>query len=499
MTQEKLQSIEKILLLLTIVLLPFVTLPKRMIINTVGGNATNYTILALCIVFAVEVFKFRPKIKSVFVKFFIIFTLARIITLAIGLINYPYYDLITIDQIDKLQVLVNKIPALGDGKNLLPYWLFIREAKNIFMDNFTLLGLPVIIWHLFHTDWQAGFKYMRKAVLILVVIFGTYSFIEILWLKLHLGIAKDILRFVNPLLYDPKSAHGWWPPLLWNGQLRSVCPEPSFFGIYASFCIPFLWSYIVDERKTKDIVLYTYFMLMLFLTKARTGLGIFIGEYVLLVLSTLFCRSKKIFLILGIVSLSSIIAFSMTLVDWKSGNEAISAETYISENVTSVTKANARSNEARFINIRATFDVAKRHFFWGVGNNLKNAYIPEYLSEEDYKNYEVALWTRFMYEKGILKSGYPNLNQYINTFVDCGVLGLLLFIAPIVYVLIGLKNNWQRGKFDINMLFASIIFVAQLVSMIANKYHITYPLALGLCLCVVENSDGKNTKGVEVQ
>lgn len=97
MTQEKLQSIEKILLLLTIVLLPFVTLPKRMIINTVGGNATNYTILALCIVFAVEVFKFRPKIKSVFVKFFIIFTLARIITLAIGLINYPYYDLITID------------------------------------------------------------------------------------------------------------------------------------------------------------------------------------------------------------------------------------------------------------------------------------------------------------------------------------------------------------------------------------------------------------------
>lgn len=497
MTQEKLQSIEKILLLLTIVLLPFVTLPKRMIINTVGGNATNYTILALCIVFAVEVFKFRPKIKSVFVKFFIIFTLARIITLAIGLINYPYYDLITIDQIDKLQVLVNKIPALGDGKNLLPYWLFIREAKNIFMDNFTLLGLPVIIWHLFHTDWQVGFKYMRKAVLILVVIFGTYSFIEILWLKLHLGIAKDILRFVNPLLYDPKSAHGWWPPLLWNGQLRSECPEPSFFGIYASFCIPFLWSYIVDERKTKDIVLYTYFMLMLFLTKARTGLGIFIGEYVLLVLSTLFCRSKKIFLILGIVSLSSIIAFSMTLVDWKSGNEAISAETYISENVTSVTQANARSNEARFINIRATFDVAKRHFFWGVGNNLKNAYIPEYLSEEDYKDYEVAIWTRFMYEKGILKSGFPNLNHYVEIFAEAGILGLLLFLLPIVYVFL----KFVKYKLYKNILscVCLIIFAGQLAAMCSNKYYVTYPLALGLCLCVVENSDGKNTKEVEVQ
>ena len=494
MTQEKLQHIEKALLFLTIVLLPFVALPKRMAINTIGGEATNYTVLALFIVFAIEVFKYRPTIKSVFVKFFVIFTLVRIITLAIGLINYPYYDLITIDQIEKLQVIVSKIPALGDEKNLLPYWLFIKETKNIFMDSFTLFGLPIIMWHLFHTDWQDGFKYMRKAVLILVVIFCTYSFIEILWLKLQLDIAKDILCFINPLLYDPKSSHGWWPPLLWSEQLRSVCPEPSFFGIYACFCIPFLWSYLLEKSKAKYIVLYTYFMLMLFLTKARTGLGIFIGEYVLLALSTLFCRSKKAILLLVAVSLSATIAFSLTLVDWKSGNEAVTAEKYISENITSVTKTNARSNGARFINMRSTFEVAMDSFLFGVGNNLKNAYIPKYLSEDDYKNGEVALWTRFMYEKGILKSGYPNLNQYINTFVDCGVLGLLLFIVPIVYVIISLKNNWQRGKFYIAMLCASIIFIAQLIAMIANRYYITYPLALGLCLCVVENCNNNENK-----
>lgn len=492
MTQEKLQHIEKILLFLTIILLPFVTLPKRMMINTIGSEATNYTVLALFIVFAIEAFKYRPTIKSIFVKFFVVFTFVRIITLVIGLINYPYYDLITLEQIDKLQVIVSKVPVLGDGKNILPYWLFIRETKNIIMDNFTLFGLPIIIWHLFHTDWQTGFKYMRKAVLILVVIFGTYSFIEILWLKLHLGIAKEILCLINPLLYDPKSSHGWWPPLLWKGQLRSVCPEPSFFGIYACFCIPFLWSYLLEEGKAKYIVLYTYFMLMLFLTKARTGLGIFIGEYVLLLWNTLLCRTKKSILVLGIVSLSSVVAFSLTLIDWKSGNEVVTADKYISENITSVAKENARSNGARFINMRATFEVAKDHVIFGVGNNLKNAYIPEYLSKEDYKNGEVALWTRCMREKGVLKSGYPNLNQYINTFVDSGIVGLILFILPIIYIFTGFKKKIQQRKFDIAVLCVSIIVIGQLIAMIANRYHITYPLILGLCLCVVENCDDKN-------
>lgn len=497
MTQEKLQSIEKILLLLTIVLLPFVTLPKHMIINTVGGYATNYTILALFIVFAVEVFKFRPKIKSVFVKFFIIFTLVRIITLAIGLINYPYYDLITIDQIDKLQVLVSKIPALGDGKNLLPYWLFIRETKNIIMDNFTLFGLPVIIWHLFHTDWQAGFEYIRKAVLILVVIFGAYSFIEILWLKLHLGIAKDILCFVNPLLYDPKSAHGWWPPLLWNGQLRSVCPEPSYFGINACFCIPFLWSYISEEFKAKYIVLYTYFMLMLFLTKARTALGVFIGEYILLVLSTLFCRTKKVLLALVIVSLSSTIAFSLTLLDWKSGNEIVTAKSYVSENVMSVAKTGARSNSARFGNVKATFAIAQAHIFTGVGKGLKSAYMPDYIDSEFAENGEIKLWTKYMLDQGVLKSSFPNLNHYVDIFAESGLVGLFLFLMPIIYVVC----RFIKLKLYLNML-SCICFIAlagQLAAMCSNKYHITYPLALGLCLCVVENSDGKNTKEVEVQ
>lgn len=493
MTQEKLQCIEKLMLALTIILMPFVALPKRLMIDTIGTEATNYTMLILFAMFLYEYMKYKPKIKEKFIAFLAIFTLIRIISLVIGLVSFPYYDLITMDQISKLQVIVDKFPALGNGKQLLPYWLFLKESKNIIFDNLTLFGLPIIMWHLFHKDWKSGFLYLMKAVLILVGVFSVYSVIEILWLKLHLNIAKDILVFINPSLYELKAAHGWWPPLLWEGQLRSVCPEPSFFGIYACFCIPFLWSFLLDKDKLKYIALYTYFVLMLFLTKSRTALVIYIGECSLLIISTILFRTKKWFMILITILLSTVIVFLITLFNYnnednqKNNTLASGAEQYIEQNVASVAKPNARSNGARFANMKATFAVAKDHIILGVGNNLKDAYIRDYLTDEDLKIGEVALWTRYMQEQGVLKSGYPKLNQYINIFVDSGIIGLIMFLAPIGYVLLKFKNKSKYiGQYDICII---ILFLGQLIAMFANRYHITYPLALGLCLCMIENQE----------
>lgn len=485
MIQEKLQHIEKLLLALTIILMPFVVLPQRMMINTIGGEATNYTVLMLFIVFTYEYINYKPKIKKIFIVFLVVFNLIRILSLVIGLVIFPYYDLITLEQISKLQLIVDKFPALGSGKELLPYWLFLRESKNIIFDNLTLFGLPIIMWHLFHNNWQGCFLYLRKAVLILVGIFSIYSVVEILWLKLHLNIAENILMLVNPLFYDPKSSHGWWPPLLWAGQLRSVCPEPSYFSIYACFCIPFLWSYLLDEKKMKYAALYTYFILMLFLTKARTALGIYIGEYVLLSFSIVLNRLRKPFVVLLLVSLSTIASFSLTLINWESGKEDVTAETYLSHNVASVAETGARSNSARFGNVKAMLNMGAAHMWTGVGKGFVSAYMPDYMDSESAKNAEIKLWTHYMKEKGILKSGFPTLNQYAGFFAEAGLVCLLLFLIPIIYIIykyikIKLYKDFLRS-------IALIVFAGQLAAMFSNKYYITYPLALGLCLCMIEN------------
>lgn len=51
--------------------------------------------------------------------------------------------------------------------------------------------------------------------------------------------AYKLLKIINPYLYDVSVVHGWWPPLIWENQLRSLCTEPSHFGIIVSLIIPF--------------------------------------------------------------------------------------------------------------------------------------------------------------------------------------------------------------------------------------------------------------------
>ena len=104
------------------------------------------------------------------------------------------------------------------------------------------------------------------------------------------GYGLVILITINRNLYTPEFAHGWWPPLLWKGQVRSFAPEPSFFGIYAAFIIPFLWYRIFYENRKLEFVLLIYFVFMVFMTKARTATVIYFGEVACLILISLWLR-----------------------------------------------------------------------------------------------------------------------------------------------------------------------------------------------------------------
>ena len=90
---------------------------------------------------------------------------------------------------------------------------------------------------------------------------GIYSLFEIWWIWTGNSYCEQILITINRNLYTPEFAHGWWPPLLWKGQVRSFAPEPSFFGIF-----------------------------MVFMTKARTATVIYFGEVACLILISLWLR-----------------------------------------------------------------------------------------------------------------------------------------------------------------------------------------------------------------
>lgn len=286
MSFELLKKLQKIMLFMIIICLPLNNLPKAFTLPGLGGTLSNYFVLAAILLLLYEYFKFKFDVNKKVIKFFAMFVIWQLLCLVIGLVTYDYNELLTLEQIPKLKTIVcflDKFEIVVDELIAIKAWLFLRFSKDILFTNNIIFFVTFYIWHLYKANFNEAFKDVRKAIVCLVLIMGAYSFGELLWLKLGLKFAEDFLINFNSLLYEPKSSHGWWPPLLWNNQLRSICAEPSFFGIISVLCLPFLWSLLFDKKnKFLSGLLIFYFTLMIAGTNARTAVVLVIAEILLL-------------------------------------------------------------------------------------------------------------------------------------------------------------------------------------------------------------------------
>ena len=495
MSFELLKKLQKIMLFMAIICLPLNNLPKAFTLAGVGSILSNYFLFAAILLLVYEYFKFRFEINKKVIKFFAVFVIWQVVCLIIGLVTYEYNELLTLEQIPKLKAILyflDKFSINLDELIAIKTWLFLRFSKNILFTNNIIFFVTFYIWHLYKNNFNEAFKDIRKAIICLVIIMGAYSFIELLWLKLDLQFAKDFLINVNPLLYDPKSSHGWWPPLLWNNQLRSICAEPSFFGIISVLCLPFLWSLLFDKKnKFLSGLLIFYFTLMIAGTNARTAVVLVIAEILLLGVFSIIRRNllKKFFVILFI----TVLAFTANLVDYRqllnNGNiDGISAENYFERNVGSITKSNARSNSARLANLIANLETIKQHLVFGVGTGLKDGYMYDNLPEFSYTNYEVRNWSRYLYNEGVLKAGYPALNKFVDIAVQNGLTGLILYFLPLLYILNKILKLRKLIIYDSKAIVLIIIMVALLGAMMSNSgLIICNGIVWGLLFCKVSS------------
>lgn len=124
------------------------------------------------------------------------------------------------------------------------------------------------------------------------------------------------------------------------------------------------------------------------------------------------------------------------------------AESYLADNMMSVASTDKRSNRARYSIMEAEFRIGLDHPVLGVGYSLRQAYIPDYLPEEAFSNHEIQGWLDFQKENGIMKSKFPPLGDYFVRFAETGLLGLIMFLLPAIYVLF--KNIKMLCKHSIN-------------------------------------------------
>ena len=502
-------------LLFFIIVLFFIfnNIPKALQINFIGGILQTKLVFYPIFVSLIYTLYCQYKYKNVlinldkFLKFIVIYFCVMLISLVIGLYSYPYYDLVLngpVTQVEKLPKVINVLNNFGfyiDEKILIAFWMVARTIKGAFLEVLYTFGGAYIIYCWYCNNWQTAFKILIKAVLTsLIIIFG-YCFIELFYLAGNETV-KNILVFITPYIHEIESNFGWWPRLLQPGAIRSIFAEPSFFSIWAAFALPFVWYKLINSNilKTKClfIIITVIFTALMFLTNSRTGVALLCGEFVCLLAYTLWVHSKFIVRKFVLVSICTIFAFVFAnyFINNFMTEKDISAEDYFKNNLTNIASIDARSNGARYSTIYANVMIGLDNPILGVGKGLVPAYMPDYFPDFAENNREVQMWIRYQEEYGILKMSIPILCAYSVVFAESGIVGLLCYSFPAVFLIYNILKILYRNKERLEFAILLIALLGILASGFSNTLNVTYCywilLGLGYAMCFGKENDVKD-------
>lgn len=509
LTDNHFDRIERWLLYLLIVTIPIDNLPKH---YHLFGFMRNVPFTILCLAIIIALFRYiyyegeygKPPLK---VKTLVVISIIwPILCTIIGVLDFPYWDDSAnefLRSTDFVQKLAHFIPGILQNDDLLHLKyansLVISTLKGLLLP---LIGIPFYVYVSFRNKpFSYTINVVSKASTFAACAFSLYSLVEIPWVLTGNEFCAGILKFINVHLYDVATDHGWWPPILWTGpQLRSFTHEPSFFCIEAVFILPLLWYRVFELKEKKAIVLLLLFTYMLYLTKARTGQVIFLGELFLLIILSIWGRYKnwkKYLLGTLIISALSFFIFlaapmvishisSNTITDNVTIHRAL--DSYVSNDLASAGSLNKRSNVARWGDTIALFKVGMEHPLFGVGTNLHSSYMVNNIPEFARQDGEINLWVSLMEKEGFLKSGFPVMNEYAGILAMYGFPGLLLFIGPIFWIAYNIWTHRQMWLKNYGFICLLISLVGQMVCLFANTLFYTYPLALGFIILFILTS-----------
>ena len=474
----------------TIFCLIFDNIPKFLQLSTISGGFSCklswYFLFILTIMWIYQRYRgsfIIEKEDVLFIKY--IFCLMFIVLLSniLGLVNYPYYNELLLgpsSQIEKLPAVLALLNSHGipiDEKHLTMIWVGARSIKGAILDILYTFGFSFILYQLFKNNWSYNFNLITKVVTASIILLSIYSIIELFYLA-GFDFAKCILSYVNPMIHPIAVDHGWWSPILWEGQLRSMFSEPSRMGNYLAFAMPFMWGkFLLSDKKPIGLIsLITFYTFMIFMTKARTAVAMYWGILALLFLGILYIHRKNLFkrffILCGITFLSLMLSIGFINVTTPNSNKSndnnqeTTIASYMEDNVGSLKSANKRSNGARYALIRANIKTGMEYPILGVGDVLSSAYTVHNFNEADLANTEVHMWVTNYNKMGVLRYGFNAMNEYVSRFANNGIIGLIAYILPLIYVALRLLKCFKcsGGIEQIKIMITGISLIGSAVA-----------------------------------
>lgn len=480
-TKKGLENLQYLLLFFVIITLPIISMPKAHQVMGIGGKLYLYPIIAGLLVFAFEVIKFKIKFNSKPCKYLLLLLTAQFAITFYGIVKFPYYSDINVLTNEKIVLIANFLNiGLADNLMLFKYgFMFLRSVKILISEFIVEWLLLFWVFHLFQNDFSNGFKKIRSMFIILAILLSIYAIPEVLLFKFNMQIGYDILCYLNPYLYDVGNYLNWYPPIIYpNHGLKSYCLEPGFMGLLAATILPFLFSFIFQYKKNILLyIFYSYFMMILFMTKARTANIIIYFYSVLFLCYSAFFRNLKKY---AVLILLTCIAFLGALFEFSSidKNLSDSIDTYYTSNIDTIISTTARSNGTRLNNIVIHLNVIKDNALFGTGPGLKDLYIVDSISGEALKDGELKAITEGILSEGIFKYSYGNVNHYIYILTNYGLVGFIMYFLPFLFAV---YKIW-RSKAYVNKEIA-VLLIALLLNlaamMVGNPFSVVF-IILGL-------------------
>lgn len=489
----------------------FNNIPKPLQMNFIGGPVGSKLVFYPLIIGMLYTFwcdwkhKNSPNI-GLFTKYICLYIGVSLVSLLLGLYTYPYWDLVLngpVEQIEKLPKILAFFSHYGieiDPKLLMCAWISIRQIKGLLLEVFWCFGGAYIVYCWYKNEWKNGLEICTYALIASLGIFIGYSIIDAMYLYGN-EWARNVLVTINPFLHPILTSNGWWPPLLWKGQLRSVFVEPSHVGNYLGLVFPFLVYYYFKYKQKWCISIFFLVSFIVVLTKARTAHAMMVGMLFLCMVLVMFLLKEKwkqfvVILVASLIGFYAGVCFLNNTVKNIKNKKEITAESVIDDNLGSLATSDKRSNGARYALIKCNLRIAAQNPIFGVGSGLGLAYMLDNYTDDERKNTEVADWIRRSNKYGVFASGQgygDAMNEYVTRLSQRGLVGLFVFLVPFLHIIYRL---FRKKDYPLERLCLIFVLITCLVAACNGSIHLIYavwvPLGLAYAMCFGKASSEKD-------
>lgn len=454
-------KLNRFLLALTIILLPFNALPYfNNIFREMSYEGAFYPIIAAMVVWGILLLKGeRPAVpRGISAKLLLLFVAWILIS---GMVNFS-----------------GIISASTKGRSGSEKFIF-----QLLLLSFVILSALLVYQIALRTP--NFLQRLRRYIFFSFLVAGAYSALEISFFS-GSKLAAMVLEFLHPWINRN-------PPIYQSYRLCSVSGEPSWLAMYCSFSLPWILSYVFTARRFVwlSFMLFGYLVLLILLSLSRTAYVITSVQVLLFLIGISFCRNKNskkrvVVFIIGmfIIAFFAGFVFSKTVFSFRT----------MTETYTSLRDLKSQANVARTGSQMTAFKMANDHPVFGVGLGQYGFYMPRYVPIWAFNESLIQI---YMSTKN--DSVWPSVHGLqARIAAELGFVGLAIWLLMWAALLFACYKNYRRTvrTMDESNSIFGITLMVSIVGVLLSGFNMDsfrffgYWIILGIAWAYLDSNGG---------